>query len=191
MDPASREAPGSRAALGEPSIDWARALVEHERWLRTVVLARLRDREGAEEVLQEVAMAAVRQAAPIQDRSKVAPWLYRLAVVQCLLYRRKEGRKRKLKDNFAARVRPMEEDNRELDPLGWLLVDERQKLVRDGLARLGPRDSEILLLKYTEDWSYAEISEHLGISNAAVETRLHRARSRLRKELAALEPAAA
>jgi len=181
--------PSSPRAAG-PGIDWERALAEHDRWLRTVIMARLRDREAAEEVLQEVSMAAVRQAAPIHDHTKVAPWLYRLAVIQCLLYRRKAGRQRKLKNNFAERVRPTEEDAREPDPLGWLLADERQRLVREALGRLGTRDSEILLLKYTEEWSYAEISRHLGISEAAVETRLHRARGRLRRELSALEPAA-
>jgi RNA polymerase sigma-70 factor (ECF subfamily) len=42
------------------------------------------------------------------------------------------------------------------------------------------RDGEILLLKYTEDWSYRELAAHLGISESAVEARLYRARSRLR-----------
>ena len=36
------------------------------------------------------------------------------------------------------------------------------------------------MLKYTEDWSYRALAEHLGISESAVETRLHRARGRLR-----------
>jgi fructose-1-phosphate kinase PfkB-like protein len=33
---------------------------------------------------------------------------------------------------------------------------------------------EILLLKYTENWSYHEIAAKLGITHSAVETRLHR-----------------
>jgi RNA polymerase sigma factor (sigma-70 family) len=182
--------PGDAQGPLGPPIDWAAALAEHERWLRTIVLARMRNMAEAEEVLQEVSLAAVRQAAPIHDRNKVAPWLYRLAVRQCLLYRRKQGRIRKLKDNYADRVRPTEEDSRGRDPLGWLLHDERRQAVRAGLGRLTPRDAEILLLKYTEDWSYAQISAHLGITEAAVETRLHRARARLRKELSDLDTAA-
>ena len=43
-----------------------------------------------------------------------------------------------------------------------------------------PRDAEILLLKYTEEWSYRELAVHLGVSESAVEARLHRARGRLR-----------
>ena len=42
------------------------------------------------------------------------------------------------------------------------------------------------MLKYNEDWSYHALAEHLGISHSAVEARLHRARQRLRTELAAL-----
>ena len=47
--------------------------------------------------------------------------------------------------------------------------------------------NEILLLKYTEDWSYREIARQLGVSDSAIEARLHRARKRLRVELTALE----
>ncbi len=74
-----------------------------------------------------------------------------------------------------------------LDPLSWLLADERRSLIRQALGQLNPRDAEILLLKYTENWSYHQIAVHLGIGHAAVEARLHRARARLRAELAALD----
>lgn len=174
-------------AGGTPKIDWQAALARHDRWLRTVVHARLGEPQAVDDVMQEVSLAAVRQSAPLEDPSKVAPWLYRLAVTQSLLYRRKQGRRRKLTDNYAQRVRPSEEESRERDPLGWLLADERQKLVRTALARLPRRDAEILLLKYTEDWSYKELADHLGITPSALQARLHRARQRLREELTALE----
>ncbi|HZZ30204.1 MAG TPA: sigma-70 family RNA polymerase sigma factor [Pirellulales bacterium] len=167
-------------------LDWSALLAQHERWLRTVVFARLGNSEGVDEVLQEVALAAVRQRAPINDPAKAAPWLYRLGVLQALLYRRKHGRQRKLIDRFVQRWPPPDHDAGSPDPLAWLLADERQRLVREAVARLQPRDAEILLLKYTEDWNYHQLAEHLGISHSAVETRLHRARARLRSELLAL-----
>jgi RNA polymerase sigma-70 factor (ECF subfamily) len=67
------------------------------------------------------------------------------------------------------------------------LTKERRGRVREAIARLPKRDAEILLLKYTEDWDYHALAEHLGISHSAVEARLHRARQRLRTELAALD----
>jgi len=168
-------------------IAWHTVLAEHDRWLRTVVLARVGQAIAVEEVMQEVALAAVRQQAPLSDQSKIAPWLYRLAIVQSLQYRRRQGRWRKLTNRYAERVQPSEHDQRVLDPLDWLLADERQSQVREALVRMPRRDVETLLLKYTENWSYEQLAQHLGITESAVESRLHRARQRMRRELAALE----
>jgi RNA polymerase sigma-70 factor (ECF subfamily) len=187
----SRMSVAPRQPDGQPdiasAIDWPKALAENERWLRTVVVARLREPQAADEVMQELALAVFRQSAPLVDAAKLAPWLYRLAARQALLYRRRSGRGRQLTERYALRFRPTEEDTRDSDPLTWLLADERRQAIRQALARLSGRDAEILLLKYTEDWSYHELANHLGISTSAVETRLFRARARLRTELAAWE----
>lgn len=190
VTPSPAEDPGSRRAAADvAAIDWPAELARHERWLRTVVAARLGQRAAVDEVLQEVALAVLRQQAPLRDATKVSPWLYRTAVLQALLFRRKAARRQRLAGRFGERRRPLESDCREADPLDWLIADERAKLVREGLSRLAPRDAEILLLKYTENWNYHELAEHLGISHSAVEARLHRARQRLRQALAAVVPA--
>jgi RNA polymerase sigma-70 factor (ECF subfamily) len=173
--------------VGGDRIDWRQVLAEHERWLRTVIYTRVGEPQAVEEVLQEVSLAAVRQKAPISDPTKVSAWLYRLAVMQTLLYRRKQGRRRKLIDRYAQRNQPSESDNRQQDPLSWLLSEERREKVRRAMKRLPSRDAEILMLKYTEDWSYRELADRLGVSESAVEARLHRARQRLRVELTALD----
>jgi RNA polymerase sigma-70 factor (ECF subfamily) len=168
-----------------PRIDWPAVLATHDRWLRAVVYARVGEPQAVDEVMQEVSLAAVRQQAPIADAGKVAPWLYRLAVRCSLLYRRKQGRGRKLIEGYARQNRPMDRQ-REPDPLAWLLAEEQREQVRIAVTRLPRRDAEILLLKYTQDWSYRQLAERLGASPTAVEARLHRARQRLRAELAAL-----
>ena len=168
-----------------PPIDWNAALAQHDRWLRTIVLARVRERQAVDEVMQEVALAAVRQSAPLLDVAKVAPWLYRLAVRHSLLHRRKCGRKRKLEAGYAEQVPVLARPA--ADPLDWLIAHERRSLIRQALGRLAARDREILLLKYTEHWNYHQIADHVGASHSAIEARLHRARRRLREELAALE----
>ena len=120
---------------GRP-IDWASTLVLHDRWLRTVVAARLGERQAVDEVLQEVSLAAVGARVTV-DPARVAGWLYRLAIRKTLLYRRSRGRQHKLVGRYARKVR--EEATGPPDPLGWLLLDERMALVREALARLaGP-----------------------------------------------------
>jgi RNA polymerase sigma-70 factor (ECF subfamily) len=176
--------PGADAAAAR--IDWPSVLAEHERWLRTVICARVGEPQAIDEVMQDVSLAAVRQHAPLSDPAKVGAWLYRLAVRHSLLYRRKQGRRRKLIDRYADRYQPSEANSRSVDPLAWLLTEERRTQVREAIAGLSRGDAEILLLKYTENWSYRALAEHLGVSHSAVETRLHRARQRLRTQLAAL-----
>jgi RNA polymerase sigma factor (sigma-70 family) len=160
------------------AIDWGRALGEHRRWLRAVLWARLRDADAIEEALQEIAVTASRQPARVKSE-RVGGWLYRAAIRQAMLQRRRWARGRRA---LAVVARSVSEDGQG-DPLDWLLTDERRDLVRQALAELPDSDVEILLLKYAEDWSYREIARRLGASESAVEARLHRARGRLRQVL--------
>lgn len=180
----SRNIPSPPTSDGRP-IDWTAALAEHGRWLRVVVLARVGDRHAVDEVMQEVALAAVAQKSPVIDRAKLGSWLHRLAVRRSLMYRRGRGRRNRLLALHAHRAAAPDHSSVEADPLDWLVRDERAGLVRTALERLPRRDAEILLLKYLEDWSYRELADHLGLTTSAVEARLHRARARLRGELAA------
>lgn len=182
-DPPERPAcPGPNGA----PIDWAAALAQHRRWLRVVVLTRLKEAQAVDEVMQEVALAVVRQRPMLHDAEKLPAWLYRLAVRQALLYRRRRGRQRKLLGRYREKVPSAADEVAPAgDPLAWLLADERRQLVRQALDGLPRRDAEILLLKYTQNWSYRELARHLGISHSAIEARLHRARARLRRDLVA------
>lgn len=171
----------------KPDADWPALLAQHDRWLRTVVYARLQEAQAVDDVMQEVALAAVKQSAPLTDPAKAGPWLYRLAIRQTLMYRRGCGRRKKLRQRFVERCVPSEYDATTPEPLEWLLARERQQLVRVALDRLPARDAELLLLKYTEHWDYHRIAEQLGVSHSAVETRLHRARARMRQELMSLQ----
>ena len=161
---------------------WSSALAQHDRWLRTVVYARVGESDAVDEVMQEVSLAAMRQASSESPR-EWGPWLYRVAIRQALLFRRKLGRRRRLNARYRERQGAVGESPAEPSPLEWLLADERRQLIRRALGRLPRRDREILLLKYTEEWNYRQIAAHLGISQSAVEARLHRARRRMRDEL--------
>ena len=66
------------------------------------------------------------------------------------------------------------------NPLEWILAQEKQSEVREALHQLKPQDRELLALKYTENWSYNELAEHLGVKVNTVEYRLMKARKKLR-----------
>jgi len=162
-------------------IDWPATLAKHSRWLRTALFARLGERQAVDEVMREVAFAAVSLRTPLYDPARAGAWLYRVALRQSLLYRRRQGRQQKLLDGYAQSK--SESSSAVPDPLSVLLLAERRQLVREALVKLARRDAEILLLKYTEDWSCRELAQHLGVGERCVETRLNRARQRLREAM--------
>jgi RNA polymerase sigma-70 factor (ECF subfamily) len=170
------------------AIDWPAEFDRHGRWLRTVALARVGDGAAADDVLQEVSMTAIEKGHQLRDPARVAGWLYRLVVGAALQYRRRQGRRKKLLDRYADRQPSTGGAAREADPLGWLLADEQKMMVRQALAMLRPRDAEIMLLKYSEDWSYQQLADHLELSVSAVEARLHRSRHKMRQALCRLDP---
>ena len=56
--------------------------------------------------------------------------------------------------------------------------------LRRALAALNRRGAEIFVLRYFEDLDIADIAEQLGTSTNTVAVTLHRARARLREEMA-------
>jgi len=159
-------------------IDWPATLAHHDLWLRITLFARLRQRHAVDEVMQDVALAAASLRTPLDDPALAGAWLYRVAIRQAMMYRRRRGRHQRLLDSYAQSW--SSDPPLVPDPLAVLLLDERRKLIRDALLSLSRRDSEILLLKYAEDWSCRELARHLGIGESCIEARLHRARQRLR-----------
>jgi RNA polymerase sigma-70 factor, ECF subfamily len=167
------------------ALDWGETLAAHEGWLRRVVAARLDEPQAVDEVMQDVALAAVAQHSPLRNPARVAVWLYRLAVRHVLMHRRKSSRRRSLVDRYTVKNGVREVDPAP-SPLGWLVRDERQQLVQSALRKLTPRDGELLVLKYAEGLPARELAQRLGVTVNTIEARLHRARHRLRCELAAL-----
>ena len=168
------------------TLDWGRLLSDHAPWMRCVVLARIGEAQAVEEVLQEIAVAAVAQNAPVLDPARVGPWLYRLVLVHAVRYRRGQARKRNRLLNYRQRSDrnlAREDDGGSGDPLQLLLLEERRTLTAAALRRLPGRDAELLMLKYGEQWSYQRIAQYLEITADAVDSRMHRARERLRAEL--------
>jgi RNA polymerase sigma factor (sigma-70 family) len=167
----------------ELACDPAEEFASHQGWLRTVLLSRLGNREETDEVLQEIALAAANQSARRQPVARVGPWLYRVALRQILLLKRRQGRRRKLLSSVIARTQVTEHCTGTASPLDWLLDQERDTRIRQVMERISDRDRQLLLLKYVEGLSYDEISQVLGVTASSVQSRLHRARKLLRREL--------
>jgi RNA polymerase sigma-70 factor (ECF subfamily) len=163
------------------AIDPEIALADNHRWIETVVRNRICDSSAADDVMQEIALAVLQQDARPTDPQKVPPWLYRIAVRQTVNYRRRQGRQRHLLQAYSERGERRE--SQLPNPRDWVLGQELRQSVAEALDRLTPQDREILLLKYTEGWSYGQLADHLGAGVKTIEYRLLRARRALRGHL--------
>ena len=154
--------------------------LEHESWLRTVVRSRLNEADAVEDVMQNIALAIVRHRSVLHEVNRIGAWLYQIAVRQVLMYRRSSGRRRRMQDRLAADTAVRRE---QVSPLQSLLAIESQSTVTQALESLSELDRQILMLKYSEGWSYRELADHLGVQEDTIEYRLLKARKNLRRLL--------
>ena len=163
-----------------PVIDWPSALDANGSWIRQVVHARVPTTQDVDDVVQEISAAVLKQRGKRpDDPDKVAPWLYGVAVRQSSQFLRKRGQQERLLDTYAAKRETTSPEN----PRDWVMRRERHQTLRKSLESLDTDEREILLLKYTEDLSYSQLADLLGITVKMVEHRLLNARTALRIQL--------
>lgn len=133
----------------------------------------LDDASEAEDALQETFLKAYRSLGTY-DPSKGAftTWLYRITVNHCLSQRSRLTRFLRSGEHA---------DEGESTSLENELA-ERQAL-QGALARLSPKLSAVIVLRFFIDLSYAEIAQVLAVPLGTVKSRLNLALKRVRKEL--------
>ena len=158
-----------------------RELVErHERRVFAVAWSRLGDAALAEEVTQEAFIRAYRRLWLLGDGAKFAGWvnaIVRRLAINCGLRHRRELNKRERWALENPQVSTAENSTGEPDPL------HTPETLRQTLADLPAAHRECLVLFYIEGKSGAEAAAALGISEAALRVRLHRARAAMRERL--------
>jgi RNA polymerase sigma factor (sigma-70 family) len=149
-------------------------VARHEPRLYRLAFRMLRQREEAEDVVQEAFVKAF-EALPSLRAPKAFPaWLQRIAVTLCLTRLRsaRRGREISLEDSAFASL---------ADTLSSQLDDGR--LVRAALADLPPHYRALLEACYVHGYTYAELAAFAGLEMPTLKARLFRARRCLRKRL--------
>ena len=140
---------------------------------------RMVGRTEAEDLLQEIFLAAYRKMALYKGESSLGTWLFRLATNQCLDYlRSKRARLAMLTDTLD------QEPGTQGAAAGAILgVVDRLDLER-ALAALPPGCRAVFVLHDIEGCEHREVAELLGVSDGTSKSQLHKARIRLRGLLA-------
>ena len=135
----------------------------------------------AEDVLQPVFLRIVRRNEKIDLSPSPGSYFHRAAVNASLDLLRSRTRSRSVS---LEEVAPSATESSEPNPEMQYVDRELQTQIRRAIATLGPKAAEIIVLKYFEGHSNLEIARMLGTSQMVIGVLLHRARTRLRKEIA-------
>jgi RNA polymerase sigma-70 factor (ECF subfamily) len=142
--------------------------------------------EDAEDVLQESLLAAARAIPSFRGESSLSTWLFSIARSFCIKKRR---RKRSvvavsMETEEGAGVR--EVATSDPSPFDALENARIASALEEAFARLDVPHREVLLFRDVEGLSATDTARAMGLSVAAVKSRLHRARSAVRQDLAPL-----
>jgi len=152
-----------------------------------------RNVEDAKDILQDTFLGVIRSIREFREESKFSTWLYRIAANACLKKRRRGVHDPTPEQELSLddlMPRPDAEGRKPEIP-DWSGDAERALLHGELSARMEnaidklPKDYKIVLvLRDVEGLSAEETAQAVGLSVAAVKSRLHRARVFVRRELA-------
>lgn len=142
--------------------------------------------QDAEDVLQDTMLTLARSFRDFRGASSVSTWLYTVARSFCIKKRRKgkfAPRAHESLDGLDASTSGALKSP-DPDPHESAESRELREQVQGAIASLDPTYREVLVLRDVEGLTANEVAEVVGISVAAVKSRLHRARTDLRELLA-------
>jgi RNA polymerase sigma-70 factor (ECF subfamily) len=167
--------------------EFARLVETYSGVIYRLALKMLGDPQDAEDILQETFIKAYRHLPGFDGRSSLSTWLYRIATNEALMHLRRRRHPQVSIDE------PLEADDQESAPLqivDWCCMPEEELLSAEARLRmdqaveaLPPSLRVVFILRDIEGLSTEETGAVLNLSEAAVKTRLSRARFRLRELL--------
>ena len=138
------------------------------------IASKLGSRETAEDLLQEVFMAAFQQLASLRNPSSFGAWLCSIADNKVRMWQRRRLIQLDLLEQIETIPAPEPEER------------QVRSLVRAALGRLSAAQREVIVHHYLKGYSYRQTAVLLDLKTATVRSRLQKARSRLQKEVIAM-----
>lgn len=172
-----------KAALGGDDVAFSGLMSRHKDGLYRFIRRYVGDADEALDLMQDTFVASWLALDRFDTARPFPAWLRRIALNKC----RDWSRRRQVRRFFFGavsldRVQPIPADTEEVPQEPRL--DERLTALEAAIAGLPIALKEPLLLTVFENFSHQEAAALLGISAKAVETRVYRAKQRLRDALA-------
>src|SRR5574344_1637279 len=132
--------------------------------------------EDANDILQDTFIKAWTNINYFRGDAKLATWLYRIAMNECLTFlnKQKAQTETRIDDSEAAAVQNLGSD-------AYFDGDEAQELLQSALSTLPVKQRMVFNLKYYQDMKYEDMSEVLGTSVGALKASYFHAVKKIQK----------
>lgn len=144
-----------------------------------------RNREVAEDIVQDTFLAALKSAKGFKGRSSAYTWLCSIAYHKVADHYRRQSRERKrmVSGVDVDTVDASENPGTQPQPDSMIESAETRQVVNEALAKLPWDYRQVLILKYVEEMSVQEISQIMDRSPKSIEGLLTRSRKALQTQL--------
>jgi len=168
-----------RRALSGDRHAFARLIADHERQALATAYGVVGCAATAADVVQDAMFRAWQRLAELDDGARFGPWLFRIVRNLAVDTLRRAPRARLDLDRLAIVPGPADDSAER---------NETRERLNAALAELDETTRLAVTLRYYDNLPSKEIGELVGLSAAAVDMRLSRARGLLREKLSCLLP---
>jgi len=157
----------------------------YQRRIAAYVLGMVKDHGRAEDITQEVFVAALRRMRATERPIAFKPWIYEIARNACIDAYRRTRRGEEVSYDADERLSPADHGRlvaAEPEPPAAVAAKQELDTMLGAFGGLSEAHHQILVMRELEGMSYAAIGERMGMSRAGVESTLFRARRRLSEE---------
>jgi RNA polymerase sigma factor (sigma-70 family) len=177
----------AQGILGRQSTTFEEIWRAHSKQILRVTQRITNNREDAEDALQDSFMRAYVYLPNFDGRSSITTWLTRIAINSALMILRRRARAPQVSINDggslaldAPSIHPVDPSP---SPEAQYTELEQQEIVRSAVGTLRPSIRMPLQLQALEERSVKETAETMGLSITATKSRIHHAKTALRKAL--------
>jgi len=144
-----------------------------------IAYSRVGDIEAAHDIAQDALLTSFERLQLLRSASSYRPWLARITRRLCDAWHRSRGYRQAL----LTRLREIAPAETTAAPHDVLIEREDKAIVQRAVKRLPESLRDVLILHYFQGRSHAQTAVDLGISRAAVDMRVQRAKARMREYL--------
>lgn len=155
----------------------------HATRLRQTIGRLLAWSSDVDDVLQEVLVLAWRRIDTFHGTGSLEDWLVSMAFHRCRDHQRSLRRRWAHWLRYADRSLAPSNQSPSTHHTNLPTETAAWQQLQHAMQQLSASDRELLVMLYLEAWSLQQLADHLGISIATLQVRLHRARSRLKHHI--------